>query len=100
MMRRGAPSAPPMRALPSTLQDPILAEVQRFYEEHHAGLVASRKRHRYYYDYLARVLRGRAPQGQRILDLGSRRGALLDALLPSEGVGIGTSRPPIEPATG
>jgi SAM-dependent methyltransferase len=98
MIRRDAPSVPPMSALPSTLQDPILAEVQRFYEEHHAGLVASRKRHRYYYDYLARVLRVRVPEGQRILDLGCGTGELLDALRPSDGVGIDISRPAIETA--
>lgn len=68
--------------------DPILAEVRRFYEEHHQGLERSRRSHRYYYDYLTRILRVRVPEGQRVLDLGCGAGHLLAALAPSEGVGI------------
>jgi SAM-dependent methyltransferase len=70
------------------LADPILAEVRRFYEEHHQGLERSRRSHRYYYDYLTRILRVRVPEGQRVLDLGCGAGHLLAALEPSEGVGI------------
>ena len=79
-MTSGVPSPPPA--------DPILAEVRRFYEEHHQGLERSRRSHRYYYDYLTRILRVRVPEGQRVLDLGCGAGHLLAALAPSEGVGI------------
>jgi SAM-dependent methyltransferase len=44
------------------------------------------------------VLRVRVPEGQRILDLGCGTGQLLEALRPSEGVGIDISRPAIETA--
>jgi SAM-dependent methyltransferase len=78
--------------------DPILDEVRRFYEGHHEGLEASHQRHRYYYDYLTRVLQVRVPEGQRILDLGCGSGYLLEALRPSRGVGIDISRPAIRTA--
>ena len=71
--------------------DPILEEVRRFYEEHHEGIERSRRRHRYYYDYLTRILRVRVPEGVRVLDLGCGAGHLLAALRPSEGVGIDVS---------
>ena len=45
--------------------DRILDEVRRFYEEHHEGIEASRGRHRYYYDYLTRILRVRVPEQGR-----------------------------------
>jgi SAM-dependent methyltransferase len=79
--------------------DPILEEVRRFYEEHHEGIERSRRRHRYYYDYLTRVLRVRVPEGQRVLDLGCGAGHLLAALRPSAGVGIDVSRPAVRAAT-
>ena len=69
--------------------DPILDEVRRFYESHQEGLEASRRRHRYYYDYLARILRVRVPEGLRVLDLGCGSGHTLASLKPSRGVGIG-----------
>jgi SAM-dependent methyltransferase len=73
---------------PEGLTDPLLAEVCRFYEIHHAGIEASRRRHHYYYEYLTRVLRTRVSEGQRVLDLGCGTGDLLAALAPSRGVGI------------
>jgi YD repeat-containing protein len=73
--------------------DPILDEVRQFYEERHDAIERSRRRHRYYYDYLARVLRVRVPAGQRVLDLGCGGGHLLAALQPSGGVGVDVSRP-------
>src|SRR5512139_211677 len=79
-------------------EDPVLLEVRRFYEEHHEGIERSRRRHRYYYDYLTRILRVRVPAGQRILDLGCGAGDLLAALEPSEGVGIDVSSPAIRQA--
>jgi SAM-dependent methyltransferase len=83
---------------PRALKDPLLAEVRRFYEENHAGIAASRERHRYFYDYLTGVLRARIPEGQRVLDLGCGSGHLLAALKPSRGVGIDVAAPCIEEA--
>ena len=80
------------------LADPILDEVRRFYESHHDGIEASRRRHRYFYRYLTRILRVRVPEGLRILDLGCGAGHLLSALKPSHGVGIDISRPAIRDA--
>ena len=78
--------------------DLILDEVRRFYEEHHAGIERSRRRHRYYYDYLARILRVRVPEGLRVLDLGCGSGHLLAALKPSRGIGVDVSSPAIREA--
>jgi YD repeat-containing protein len=78
--------------------DPILGDVRRFYEAHHDGIERSRKRHRYYYDSLTRILRVRVPEGQRVLDLGCGSGHLLAALCPSDGVGIDVSAPAIREA--
>jgi SAM-dependent methyltransferase len=71
--------------------DRTLEEVRRFYEDHHDGIERSRRRHRYFYDYLTRVLRQRVPQGARVLDLGCGSGDTLAALEPSLGVGIDVS---------
>ena len=79
--------------------DPILDEVRRFYETHHEGIERSRRRHRYYYDYLTRILRVRVPEGLRVLDLGCGSGDLLAALRPSVGVGIDVSAPAIREAS-
>jgi SAM-dependent methyltransferase len=83
---------------PRALNDPLLEEVRRFYEENHEGIQASRRRHRYYYDAVARVLQARIPAGQRVLDLGCGAGHLLSALRPSYGVGIDVSAPAVEEA--
>ena len=82
----------------AVVPDPILDEVRRFYESHHDGIEASRRRHRYFYDYLTRVLRVRIPEGLRVLDLGCGSGHLLSALKPSHGVGIDISSPAIRTA--
>ena len=71
--------------------DPILEEVRLFYESHHDGIEASRRRHHYFYDYLTRIFRVRVPEGLRVLDLGCGSGDLLAALRPSYGVGIDIS---------
>ena len=86
------PTAPPRP------DDPLLAEVQAFYESHHEGLEHSRRRHRYFYDRLTRILRVRVPPGERVLDLGCGSGQLLEALAPSRGVGIDVSAPAIAAA--
>ena len=83
---------------PPPPNDTILDQVRRFYEEHHEGIEASRRRHRYYYDYLTRVLRVRVPEGQRVLDLGCGAGHTLAALRPSRGLGIDISAPAIREA--
>jgi SAM-dependent methyltransferase len=80
------------------LNDPVLEEVRRFYEENHDGIEASRRRHRYYYRYLTRVLRARVPAGQRVLDLGCGSGHLLSALAPARGVGIDVSARAVDAA--
>ena len=76
----GAPAMSECLSDPRAPADPILEEVRRFYEEHHEGIERSRRRHRYYYDYLTRILRVRVPEGQRVLDLGCGAGHLLAAL--------------------
>lgn len=78
--------------------DPLLAEVKAFYESHHEGLERSRRRHRYFYDRLTRILRVRVPPGERVLDLGCGSGQLIAALAPSRGVGIDVSAPAIAAA--
>ena len=79
--------------LPDTrvLNDPLLEEVRRFYEEHHDGLERSRRRHRYFYDYLARVMRVRVPEGQRVLDLGCGTGRPAGRAQPFAGRRASTS---------
>src|SRR5512140_1421311 len=79
--------------------DPILDEVRAFYESHHEGIERSHRRHRYFYEYLRRILRVRVPAGLRVLDLGCGSGDLLAALSPSYGVGIDVSAPAIEEAS-
>ena len=88
------PPAPPT----ATAADPILEQVRSFYESHHEGIERSHRRHRYFYDYMKRILRVRVPAGQRVLDLGCGSGDLLAALQPSYGVGIDVSAPAIETA--
>ncbi len=87
-------------AEPRPSVDPILEEVQRFYEEHHSGIEESRRRHSYYYKYLEKVLRVRVPEGQRVLDLGCGSGHTLAALRPSRGVGIDVCASAIRQARG
>jgi SAM-dependent methyltransferase len=80
------------------LSDPLLEEVRRFYEENHEGIEASRRRHRYYYEYLSQLFQARIPEGQRVLDLGCGAGHLLASLKPSRGVGIDVSAKAVEAA--
>jgi SAM-dependent methyltransferase len=79
--------------------DPILAEVRAFYEDHHDGIERSRRRHRYFYSYLERVVRVRVPSGQRVLDLGCGSGDLLASLQPALGVGVDVSARAVEEAS-
>jgi SAM-dependent methyltransferase len=85
---------------PRALSDPLLAEVRRFYEENHARIEVSRRRHRYFYGYMTRVLRARIPEGQKVLDLGCGSGHLLAALKPSRGVGVDIAADCVEEARG
>jgi SAM-dependent methyltransferase len=75
----------------TAVEDPIVEEVRRFYEDHHEGIERARGARRYYYDYLTRILQVRVPPGERVLDLGCGSGHLLAALAPSRGVGIDLS---------
>ena len=79
-----SPSRPP-------LGDPIAEEVRAFYESHHEGIERAREARRYFYGYLARILKARVAPGQRVLDVGCGAGQLLAALQPSRGVGIDLS---------
>ncbi len=57
-------------------------------------------RHPYYYEEEWRYLRFLVPPGKRVLDLGCGNGNLLNALQPSEGVGIDFSATKISRAKG
>jgi SAM-dependent methyltransferase len=85
---------------PRALNDPLLEEVRRFYEENHEGIEASRQKHRYYYEYLSHLFLARIPEGQRVLDIGCGSGGLLAALKPSRGVGIDVAASAVEAARG
>jgi SAM-dependent methyltransferase len=87
-----------MRARATGGEEAIVEEVRRFYADNHEAVQRSRRRNRYYYDYLARVLRVRVPEGLRVLDFGCGAGDLLAALKPSLGVGIDLSAPAVREA--
>ena len=76
---------------PITGHDPVFEMIERFYEDHHEGLERSRRRHRYYYDGLTRIIRSRIPARSSILDVGCGAGHILLALNPHHGVGIDAS---------
>ncbi|MET0552003.1 MAG: bifunctional class I SAM-dependent methyltransferase/glycosyltransferase family 2 protein [Vicinamibacteria bacterium] len=73
---------------PAATADPLLAEVRRFYDDHHDGIERARRARRYFYDRLSRIIQVRVPAGQRVLDIGCGAGHLLAAVQPSYGVGI------------
>ena len=91
---------PHARSLGEVLErkDPLVEEVQRFYEEHHDGIERARRARRYFYSYLTRVLQTRVSPGQAVLDIGCGSGHLLAALRPSRGVGVDLSQPAIAAA--
>ncbi|HYU43506.1 MAG TPA: hypothetical protein VEQ84_15260, partial [Vicinamibacteria bacterium] len=67
---------PHARSLGEVLErkDPLVEEVQRFYEEHHDGIERARRARRYFYSYLTRVLQTRVSPGQAVLDIGCGSG--------------------------
>jgi SAM-dependent methyltransferase len=75
----------------TTAADPLLAEVRRFYDDHHEGIERARRARRYFYERLAGIIQVRVPAGQRVLDIGCGAGHLLSAVRPSHGVGIDVS---------
>src|SRR5580704_12118270 len=50
-----------------------------------------KQRNAYYNDYLVRWCRALVPPGRRVLDIGSGRGDVLDAVQPGEGLGLDLS---------
>ena len=50
-----------------------------------------KRKNRYYYESIARILRFHVPPGASVLEIGSGDGSLLDALSPSRGVGVDIS---------
>ncbi len=50
-----------------------------------------KRRNEYYNDYLIKWCRALVPPGRRVLEVGSGRGDVLSAVLPSEGIGIDLS---------
>ena len=90
-------AAPAVRPTPGP-GDVLAEEVRRFYQENHEGIERARGARKYFYGYLARVLRSRIPPGQRILDIGCGSGHLLAALEPEAGVGIDLSAPAVAEA--
>lgn len=79
-------------------RDQVSELVERFYLQHHESVERSRRKHRYYYSMLARVIRARIPAGSTVLDVGCGSGDLLRELDPPRGVGIDLSSPAINDA--
>lgn len=56
-----------------------------------ADIIRWRRRYRYYHDEQTKYLHYLVPEGKRVLELGCGNGDLLNALMPSYGVGIDLS---------
>jgi SAM-dependent methyltransferase len=80
--------------------DSMLDEIRLFYDERHERLERIRRRHRYFFEYLARIIKTRVSSGLRVLEIGCGSGDLLAALEPSLGVGVDASARVIESARG
>jgi SAM-dependent methyltransferase len=66
-------------------------EVRRHFESLAPEYDRLKRRNAYYNGYLARWCRALVPPGRRVLEVGSGRGDVLDAVLPGEGIGVDLS---------
>ncbi len=57
-----------------------------------------KRKNRYYYESIERIVRFHVPPGASVLEIGSGDGSLLDALSPSRGVGVDISPKMVETA--
>lgn len=76
----------------------IAESVRDFYDAHHETVEAAHRRRRYFYDYLAGLIRARIPPGCSVLDVGCGGGHLLAALRPARGVGVDLSARAVQAA--
>ncbi|MBN2371601.1 MAG: glycosyltransferase [Vicinamibacteria bacterium] len=76
----------------------MIDEIRLFYDERHDRLDRIRRRLRYFFQYLARIIKARVPSGLRVLEIGCGAGDLLSALDPSLGVGVDVSARAVEAA--
>jgi SAM-dependent methyltransferase len=65
--------------------------VRAFYEREHESVERFRARRRYFYGYLARLLKARIPPGSSVLEIGCGSGDLLAEIAGTRGVGIDLS---------
>jgi SAM-dependent methyltransferase len=74
------------------------AEVRGFFDHFAAEDARWRKRNAAYHEQIASLTRFAVPPGERVLEIGSGSGWLLDALRPSDGVGVDVSPGMVEAA--
>lgn len=72
------------------------AEVAAYLDEQAAYSDGWKRKNRYYYESIERIVRFHVPPGSKVLEIGCGTGDLLDALEPSRGVGIDISPKTVE----